>query len=112
MRGQRRRVLAICVALFGPAALSACATGSPDVTAAATDGEFMAWFSRLGDEIAADPNYHRMPIDTPAQEDEFGSKLHQAFRGEITRAEFAQWANATYPGHAYEVEFFTRRLPG
>ncbi len=52
-----------------------------------------------------------MPIDTAAQGDEFEIRAHQAFRGEITKTQFAGWLTATYPGHAYEVAFVTQRLP-
>lgn len=111
MKVAHLRVLAIGAALACAMALSACVADSPDVTAAANDAAFMSWFAGVGDDIAADPNYNRMPIDTSAQESEFGTKLHQAYRVEITEAEFGQWANATYPGHDYEVDFILRRLP-
>lgn len=108
----RRFALTLGAALIGAMLLSGCADTASTRDAAANDPEFVAWFAAVGDDIAADPRYNRMPIDTDAQGSEFSAKLHQAYRGEITEAEFAQWANATYPGHGYEVDFFTQRLPG
>ncbi len=101
----------LAAAIVAATVLAGCSNDST-VDAAANDREFMAWYAGVGDEIQADPNYHRMPIDTSEQEFEFGAKLHQAYRGVISHADFAQWANMTYPGHAYEVDFITGRLPG
>jgi len=108
MRTRRHLLLALCAAAAGATLLSACSDATVGTPTA--DPEFMAWYTQTGMEIEADPNYKRMPIDTPEQVETFSARLYQAYRGEITVAEFAELTNATYPGHAYEVAFFTARL--
>lgn len=101
----------LAAVLISGSILGGCSNDSAGMAAAANDHDFVVWFAGVGDDIAADPKYNRMPIDTAAQESEFSAKLHQVYRGEISKTEFRDWAKTTYPGHSYEVDFILRRLP-
>lgn len=67
------------------------------------DPAFAAWLRSLLQKVQADPEYKRLPLDTEAQSAEFEAKLHQLYRGQISKAAFSSWLNTTYPGHAYEL---------
>ncbi len=97
--------------LFGPGPAALAETQAGEVKAAAQDNAFNAWLQTLLQKIRADPKYHRLPLDTPAQTDQFQVKLHEAYRGVITSREFAAWAGKTYPGHDHEIGVITSALP-
>jgi hypothetical protein len=110
------------VSKFGRAALLACvlvvpviqgcATNTdPRVAAAVDDKPFYTWFNGLVDQIKADPNYKRMPIDTEAEANQFMVELHDAYRHRISKKDFAALQNSRYPNHQNEVSFIVSRLP-
>lgn len=84
---------------------------SAEARAAMSDPQFVTWLKGLMSEVQADPKYKRLPLDTDAQTEAFEAKLHEAYRGVITRGEFAAWAGKTYPGHSYEIGVISRALP-
>lgn len=75
------------------------------------DSAFTGWLKTLLAKVQADPEYRRLPLDSDAQTEEFEVKLHETYRGVLSKAEFARWADAKYPGHAYEVGVITGALP-
>lgn len=92
--------------------IQGCTTAQdPGVSAAVEDKQFYSWFNNLTDQIKADPKYKRIPIDTKAQSNEFLVWLHDAYRKKITKHEFTQRVNSTYPNHEYETSFIVSRLP-
>ncbi len=112
----RRAALAsvAATAIGGIALLSGCAGDGAPATAtgdAATDSEFAAWNRTLMIQVEADPWYRRLPIDTDAQALEFETRLHEAYRKQISAADFTAWANRRYPGSGYEIAFIAERLP-
>lgn len=105
-----RAVLMACVLALP--AMQGCATNAnPRVTAAVEDEPFYAWFNRLLDQVKADPNYKRMPIDTKADEEQFLIWLHDTYRHRMTKQEFADLANGRYPNHHNEVAFIVSKFP-
>lgn len=105
-----RAILMACV--LAMPAMQGCATSSnPRVTAAVEDEPFYAWFNRLLDQVKADPNYKRMPIDTKADEEQFLIWLHDTYRHRMTKQEFAELANGRYPNHRNEVAFIVSKFP-
>lgn len=92
--------------------IQGCATNAnPRVTAAVEDEPFYAWFNRLVDQVKADPNYRRIPIDTKADEEQFLIWLHDTYRHRMTKQEFADLVNGRYPNHRNEVAFIVSRFP-
>lgn len=75
------------------------------------DSAFNAWLKTLLAKVQADPEYRRIPFDNDAQTEEFEVKLHETYRGVISKSEFARWLDAKYPGHAYEIGVITGALP-
>lgn len=105
-----RAALLACV-LVVPS-IQGCATNTdPRVAAAVDDKPFYTWFNGLVDQIKADPNYKRMPIDTEAEVNQFLVELHDAYRHRITKKDFAALLNDRYPNHQNEVSFIVSRLP-
>ncbi len=106
-----RAVLLACV--LAVPAIQGCATNTDDprVVAAVEDKPFSAWFDSLVDQIKADPNYKRMPIDTEAEANQFMVELHDAYRHRISKKDFAALLNSRYPNHQNEVSFLVSRLP-
>lgn len=74
----------------------------------ANDNAFNTWVVDMADAVAQDPQYRRIPLDTPARTNEFMVVLHRLFRGRMTEAEFMVWVDARYPGHAYETATIIR----
>jgi len=75
------------------------------------DKPFYEWFTALTKRVQADPNYHRIPLDTDDQTQQFLGFLRQLYHREITGAQFAQLVNTLYPGHQYEANFIIKSLP-
>lgn len=73
-------------------------TVSASVRAAQDDAAFQSWLQALLVRIQADPKYRRLPLDTEARTAAFEVKLHEAYRGSLTPAEFVAWADRAYPG--------------
>lgn len=112
---EARRFVFVCVAVVVlGGVMFGCTSGSgPRVSAAeaARDQEFLAWYRDLTKEMKADPQYRQLPIDSDAEAEEFSARLHQAYRHEVSLADFTRWLDYNYPGHSYEVSFITSRLP-
>ena len=106
-------VLVTAVALSLPL-VQGCASAqsqNPQVVAAEADKPFMDWLEKLMQQVQANPNYRRMPIDTQVQKDQFIVWLHDAYRHRISKQEFARRVNAAYPGHQNESAFIVSKLP-
>jgi len=106
-------VLAAAVALSLPL-VQGCVSNQPEdprVVAAEVDKPFTDWTNRLLEQVQANPNYRRLPIDTKAQQDQFLVWLHDAYRHRITKQEFANRVNGEYPGHQNETAFIVSKLP-
>lgn len=86
-------------------------TVAASTRAAQEDAAFQSWLQALLERIQADPRYRRLPLDTKAQTDAFLAKLHEAYRGSLTHADFVAWADHTYPGHDYEIGVIRGALP-
>ncbi|TPE63915.1 hypothetical protein FJQ54_03475 [Sandaracinobacter neustonicus] len=69
------------------------------------------WLIALGKAAAADPNYKRIPLDTPAQTKAFTDLTHQLYRKQIDADQYRAAVLAQYPGHEYEVGFIIAKLP-
>lgn len=105
----RAALLACALAL---PAMQGCATNTdPRVAAAVDDKPFYAWFNKLVDQIKADSNYKRIPIDTKAEEEQFLVWLHDTYHHRMTKQEFAAAVNGRYPNHQNEVSFIVARFP-
>lgn len=109
------RIVAGMLAALLAAGLAAPAARAENVVAefraVQQDGAFNTWLKALLAEVQADPEYRRLPLDSDAQTEEFEVKLHETYRGVMSKAEFARWVDAKYPGHAYEVGVITSALP-
>lgn len=75
------------------------------------DGAFTGWLKALLAKVQADPDYRRIPFAGDADTEAFEVKLHETYRGLISKSEFARWMDAKYPGHAYEIGVITGALP-
>lgn len=75
------------------------------------DRNFQAWLSSLLNQVASDPQYRRIPLNTPEQTAEFTTWMHLAYARQITGQQFYQLANSKYPGHQYELNFILSRMP-
>lgn len=75
------------------------------------DAAFQSWLQALLGKVQADPKYRRLPLDTEAQTTAFEARLHEAYRGIVSPADFVAWADRTYPGHAYELGVISGALP-
>ncbi|QPC43461.1 hypothetical protein HW532_12615 [Kaustia mangrovi] len=101
------------LAISLPLALGACASRQPDTTlppSITQDATFMSWLAGLDNAVDQDPKYRRIPLDSPAQTNEFAAHLHDLYRGRTSEAEFRSWVNSRYPGHAYEQNVIIRYL--
>jgi hypothetical protein len=103
----------VAVSSLGAAlAIQGCASSvDPRMQAAVDDKSFDAWFTGLVDQIKADPQYKRIPLDTSEQRNEFMQWLHDAYRRKISKPEFVQRVDSRYPGHQHETTFIVQRLP-
>lgn len=110
VRNVGRAVLLACV-LAMPVIQGCAANTDPRVVAALEDKPFSAWFDSLVEQIKADPNYKRMPVDTEAEANQFMVELHDAYRHRISKKDFAALQNSRYPNHQNEVSFIVSRLP-
>lgn len=86
-------------------------TAAASARAVQNDAAFQSWLQALLGRIQADPKYRRLPLDTAAQTSAFEVKLHEAYRGILSPAEFVAWADHAYPGHAYEIGVIRGALP-
>lgn len=75
------------------------------------DRNFQAWLSSLLNQVASDPQYRRLPLNTPEQTAEFTTWMHLVYARQLSGAQFYQLANAKYPGHQYELNFILSRMP-
>jgi hypothetical protein len=115
MMSGMKRLLPIAFAatsLVGGMAVQGCAApADPRMQAAVDDKPFYARFTGLLDQVKADPQYKRIPLDTSEQTNEFMQWLHDAYRRKISKSEFVQRIGSRYPGHQYEANFISQRLP-
>ncbi len=102
-------LLATLIAGIAPAAMAE--NVAAEARAAQRDVAFTGWLKSLLARVQADPKYRRLPLDTDAQTEEFEARLHEAYRGLITSAEFTTWADSRYPGHQYELGVISGALP-
>ncbi len=106
-------VLAAALAFSLPL-MQGCASSQqedPRVAAAEVDKPFRDWMDRLLDQVEANPDYRRIPLDTKAQQDQFLVWMHDAYRHRITRQEFASRVSSEYPDHRNEAAFIASKLP-
>ena len=104
--------LLLAIALTGSAMVGGCAAPDSRAQAAQQDKEFYAWYLQLAAAIKADPQYKRIPLDSPDQANEFVDWLHAAYRNQISADELSRKINQRYPGHQYEAGFIRQHLPG
>lgn len=88
--------------------MAACVSPLHDV---ASDKPFVDWYMNMATQAKADPDYHRIPLDTDAQAQEFVNWLHAVYRGQMSRDQFLQTVRARYPGHDNEANFILSRMP-
>jgi hypothetical protein len=111
MKRVARMVLVFAAVSVSASLVQGCASPDPRMQAAVTDQPFHTWLLGLTDQIKADPDYKRIPLDTSDQTSEFTQWLHDAYRHKITKTQFAQLVQSRYPGHQYETDFIIKRLP-
>lgn len=100
-----------CVAASTPAA-SVTQASAHDIAQANQDTAFQHWMQDdLFERVKANKEYRRLPLDTPAQAEEFMVWLHALYRQRISPEEFAQRVQYSYPGHDAEVNFILSCLP-
>lgn len=104
-------VILTAILMAGAAVPAGAENVAAEAGAAQSDAAFTSWLKGLLAKVQADPKYKRLPLDTDAQTTEFEAKLHEAYRGIITPAEFVAWADHKYPGHAYELGVLSGSLP-
>ncbi|NVO55757.1 hypothetical protein HW561_08140 [Rhodobacteraceae bacterium B1Z28] len=88
----------IVAALALTTALAACAAPHP----AYEDAGYLNVLDQGNREIAANPNYVRLPIDTDAQTDQFIDLSYSLYNGEITKQQFTSQLQAAYPDPKYK----------
>jgi hypothetical protein len=77
----------------------------------ANDPNFQNWFNYLLKQVAHDPQYRRIPLNTPEQTTEFTTWVHLVYSRQLNSEQFYQLVNSKYPGHQYEINFILSRLP-
>lgn len=75
------------------------------------DKPFISWYKGMAEKVKANPDYHKIPLDTDSQAHEFVEWLHALYRQKITPAQFERDVEAKYPGHQAEARFIVKTLP-
>lgn len=99
-------LLLIVTLLFG---LVDCASAPLGDTV--RDKPFVSWYMRMAQQVKANPDYHKIPLDTDDKAHTFIQWLHAMYRQEITPEQFEKKVADAYPGHDYEARFLVQCLP-
>lgn len=101
----------------GAAALAVACTLAAGATAAVhvpdpalQDDAFVTCYFQLVDAASSDRNFVRIPIHSVSEGQQLVGWIHEAYRGEIDKAEFIDRVTARYPGHRYEAQFIADRM--
>ena len=75
------------------------------------DTAYLKWLDDSWEVISVNKEYRRLPIDTTEDEDLFMDKTHKAFRKEISKEQFIQEMQKSYPGHSKSIQILADQLP-
>jgi hypothetical protein len=104
-----RRIIAVILLMLALSGVTACASNPLGDTV--NDKPFINWYMGMADQVKANPNYHKIPLDTDAKAHEFIEWLHAIYRQQITPQQFEQKVAEKYPGHEFEARFVVQCLP-
>jgi hypothetical protein len=104
--GRWLRLIWLTLALFGVAACASVPLGDT-----VNDKPFVSWYTGMAQQVKANPDYHKIPLDTDAKAHAFIQWLHALYRQQITAAQFEQNVANAYPGHDYEARYIVQCLP-
>jgi len=60
---------------------------------------------KVAQSTQADPNYHRMALNTPEEKRWFKNLMYQLWDRQITRKQFIAEGTSRYPDHKYEFTY-------
>jgi hypothetical protein len=116
----KKQVTLLLIFLFITALLFTACSSSLDssIKAATKDANdpavtkaFEGWFYKVIDDVKANPNYKRIPLDTKADQDWYLSLMFTAWDKKISKEEFVKDGLKRFPDYKESFEFVANKMP-
>ena len=116
MNSLRMLLVVLAVGSLGAAPLGCVSGGSnQDIdnppSLSVEDADFLYWYREMISASDANPQYRRIPINSPSGQKAFNDLLENAYFGRITTEQFVQTATGWYPDSETSIRIIASFLP-
>ena len=75
------------------------------------EADFLFWYREMITATDANPNYRRIPINSPSQQQRFNQLIEAAYFGQITADDFVRTATSWYPDYETSIRIIASYIP-
>ena len=117
MRSLRSWIVAgiVCSLCLGSAGCASGGDPNQDIDNAeplsVEDADFLFWYRDMISQTNSHPEYRRIPINAPSQQQRFNQLLEAAYFGQVSTDEFISTATGWYPDSEVSIRIIASYLP-